>query len=209
METTAPLSYSRGEEGKKALTVNSEKKNSWFFFKKKSSEKESVTTKDFLLFIVDDDPLYSKALENSISSKLPDIKIKTFFTGEACLQQLKQKPDVVILDYFLDSKIPYAWNGLNILKQIKMLNPKTKVIVLSSQNSLDVATKLTDTGSFDYISKSESSFGKINSELKSIIENINARYIGKKQYQIIGGIVIVMLIIFYIFIKLFYTYFKS
>ena len=159
-------------------------------------------TKEILLFIVDDDPLYSKALEYSITNKLPTIKIKTFLTGEACLQQMKLKPDVVILDYFLDSKVPYAWNGLNILKQIKMLNPKTKVIMLSSQDSLDVAVKCIDNHSFDYVSKSESAFVKINNVLKNIIEDFNANENGIKQYQIISIIIAVVLILCYLIIKI-------
>ena len=123
------------------------------------------------IFIVDDNPIYVRALEGSIESKLPLIKIKTFLNGEACLHQMKLKPDVVILDYFLDSKVPYAWNGLEILKQIKKLNPKTKVIMLSAQDSLAIAEKCIDSGSYDYISKSESAFVKINNTLTNIIED--------------------------------------
>ncbi len=190
METIAPLPYSLGDK---------ERKHSLSFLKKKIITENKSTTKEILLFIVDDDSLYSKALEYSITNKLPNIKIKTFLTGEACLQQMKLKPDVVILDYFLDSRIPYAWNGLNILKQIKMLNPKTKVIMLSSQDSLDVAVQCIDNHSFDYISKSESAFVKINNVLKNIIAEENANANGIKQYQIIAIIVAVVLILYYIY----------
>ncbi len=193
METIATNSNSPREEENNSLSKISDKKNSLSVSKKESIAKKKSTIKEILLFIVDDDSLYSTALEYSILNKIPDIKTKIFLTGEACLQQMKQKPDVVILDYFLDSKVPYAWNGLDILKQIKMLNPKTKVIMLSSQDSLDVAVKCIDNHSFDYISKSESAFVKINNVLKNIIEDVDANDKGLKQYQIIGIIVIIVM----------------
>ncbi len=82
--------------------------------------------KDVVIFLVDDDPLFLKALEHSISSSLSSTKIYTFQTGEASLQQMHLKPSIIILDYYLNSGLPYAWNGLDILKQVKKLSSKTK-----------------------------------------------------------------------------------
>lgn len=203
MKTTAIVSDSLIDEekmfqkslihpGKKKLLNNS---------KNEAIAKVKSATKEIVIFIVDDDPLYIKALEHSILEKMPFIKIKTFQTGEACLQQIKLKPDVVILDYYLDSKVSYAWNGLTILKQIKKLSPKTKVIMLSVQDSLEVAVKCIDNGSFDYISKSESAFVKINNVLMNITEDIKAGEKGMKPYQIIGIIIIIILVLSFLLIK--------
>jgi two-component system OmpR family response regulator len=147
------------------------------------------------IFLVDDDILFLKALEHSISSKLTSVKIQTFQTGEACLQQMKFKPQIVILDYYLNSKLPYAWNGLTILRQIKKISKHTKVIMLSSQDSLDVAVKCIENGSFDYISKSESAFVKINNVLLNIVEDIKENQRGLKPYQIITLIIILILML--------------
>src|ERR1700746_4038802 len=84
--------------------------------------------KKLRLFIVEDDPLYSKALELSISGNMGSISINSFETGEECLQHMKMKPAIVILDYYLNSKKPFAHDGLKVLKEIKHLYPKTKVI---------------------------------------------------------------------------------
>lgn len=203
METIAAISDPPVEDEKmfeKSL-IDPEKNISLSSSKKRAIDKTKSETREILVFIVDDDLLYLKALENSISAKFPFVKIKTFLTGEACLQQLKFKPDVVILDYFLDSKVSYAWNGLTILKQIKKLNPKTKVIMLSSQDSLDIAVKCIDNGSFDYISKSESAFVRINNVLMNIIEDIKANEKGMKPYQIVGIIIIIILLLSFLLIK--------
>ncbi len=201
METIAVVSESLGEDEKvfQASLKYPEKETG--FSKAKSISKTKSDVKEVLVFVVDDDALYLKALENSISGKLPFVKLKTFLTGEACLQQIKLNPDVVILDYFLDSKVSYAWNGLTILKQIKKINPKIKVIMLSAQDSLDIAVKCIDNGSFDYISKSESAFVKINNVLTNVIEDIKTNDKGMKPYQIAGIIIIIILALCVLLIK--------
>ena len=198
MKTTATFSDSRGDEKKfsPASSLRLQKWNSFINSKKNTVAK--ATSREILIFIVDDDLLYLNALKHSILEKLPELKIKTFQTGEACLQQMKLKPTVVILDYFLDSKVSYAWNGLTILKQIKKINPKTKVIMLSSQDSLDIAVKCVDNGSFDYISKSETAFVKINNILMNITDDIKINDKGLKPYQIIGIIAIIILLLCYL-----------
>ncbi len=203
MKTIATLSNSPGEDGKmyQPTLVQPEKELRVSYNKRDAITKPKSGNREILLFIVDDDPLYTKALEHSISEKIPSVKIKTFQTGEACLQQIKQKPDVVILDYYLDSKVSYAWNGLTILKQIKKLVPKTKVIMLSVQDSLDVAVKCIENGSFDYIPKSESAFVRINNVLLNIIKDINSNEKGMKPYQVVGVIVIIILLLSFLLIK--------
>ncbi len=154
--------------------------------------KESA--KKIRVFLVDDDPLFLKALELSISSNLGSATINTFQTGEACLQNMKLKPSVVILDYYLNSEIPYAWDGMNILKQIKKINPKTKVIMLSSQDSLNVAIDCMEKGAYDYVSKSRASLVRINNILKNIVGNIEVNSAFYETCQFIVLIVILVLI---------------
>lgn len=151
--------------------------------------------KKITVFLVDDDPLFLKALELSISGSLGSVEIKTFQTGEACLQHMKLKPDIIILDYYLNSKIPYAWNGVDILKQIKQLSSKTKVIMLSSQDSLNIAINCMDNGAYDYVSKSPSALVRINTILSNIIGNIEATNTLLKGYQFILLIIILAIVV--------------
>jgi two-component system OmpR family response regulator len=164
----------------------------------KSSKKGKVLSnkKIITIFLVDDDLLFLKALELSISSIFPSVIIKTFQTGEACLQQMKLKPSVVILDYYLNSEIPYAWNGISILKQIKKINPKTKVVILSSQDSLNIAIDCIENGAYDYISKSESSLVRINNILTNILGDADSNFEGIKFLVII----ILFILLFVLFL---------
>jgi two-component system OmpR family response regulator len=195
MKTIAVLPHSQGDTDKMyqpSLLIQEAKKFFNYSEKKTIATTKSVAS-EITIFLVDDDALFSKALEHSISAKLPSIKIQKFQTGESCLQQMKLKPQIVILDYYLNSQLPYAWNGLTILRQIKKINPSTKVIMLSSQDSLEIAVKCIDNGSFDYISKSESAFVKINNVLTNIVENVKANRTGLHPYQIISLIIIIIL----------------
>lgn len=152
-------------------------------------------SKEITVFLVDDDPLFLKALKHSISVKHPSITIKTFQTGEACLEQMKTKPDVVILDYYLNSEKADALDGLSVLKKIKKISSKSKVIMLSAQDSLEIAMKCIDYGIYDYISKSESAFVKLNNTLSNTIEEIKLNDTFFKPYQIIVLIFIIVLLI--------------
>lgn len=153
------------------------------------------------VFLVDDDPLYLKALENSISSNSDALTINTFQTGEACLQNMKLKPSIVILDYCLNSEIPYAWNGMTILKHIKKTNPRTKIIVVSSQDSLKVAIDCIEKGAYDYVSKSRSSLERINGIIKNIVGNIEVNSVFYETVKFI--ILIIILVLIASFIKKF------
>lgn len=203
MKTIATLSNSLGEKRKmfQPSLIHPKELQAGYAKRRDTIARKKSNNRDILLFIVDDDPLYTKALEHSILNKIPSVKIKTFQTGEACLQQIKLKPDIVILDYFLDSKVSYAWNGLTILKQIKKLYPKTKVIMLSVQDSLEVAVKCIENGSFDYIPKSESAFVRINNVLMNIIGDINTNEKVMKPYQIVSVIIILILLLSFLLIK--------
>ena len=91
-----------------------------------------------LIFLVDDDELFLKSLEIDFA-QTTESTIKTFATGELCLKNMTQKPDVIILDYHLNGVHKNAINGLETLDRIKSVNPQIPVIILSSQDKIEVA----------------------------------------------------------------------
>lgn len=163
--------------------------------KKEKIVKSRSATKNLSIFLVDDDMFYLKALEHFISSKFDSLDIQLFQTGEACLEHMNLKPEIVILDYYLNSNVANAQDGLSILKNIKKVSPKTKVIMLSAQDSLEIAVKCAESGSFDFIAKGESAFANIHKELETIVEDLELNDEGMKPYQIISIIVLIILII--------------
>jgi len=112
------------------------------------------------LFLVDDDALFLKSLEIEFLQHA-DFTIETFATGEDCISSLKHSPDVIILDYLLDGIDKNAKNGLETLDKIKAFNPDIPVVILSSQDSIDVAINCMHHRAFDYVVKSETAFMRL------------------------------------------------
>ena len=106
------------------------------------------------IFLVDDDALYLKSLEIEFLQHA-DFTIETFATGELCMTHLSGNPDVIILDYQLDSIDKNAMNGLETLDKIKACNADIPVVMLSSQDKIDVAINCMHHKAFDYVVKSE------------------------------------------------------
>jgi DNA-binding NarL/FixJ family response regulator len=119
------------------------------------------------LFLVDDDALFLKSLEIDFLQQA-DFDIETFATGELCIEALSHKPDVIILDYYLDGIEKDAMNGIETLDKIKTFDPGIPVVMLSSQDKIDVAIDCMHHKATDYVVKSETAFIR----LKKIITNV-------------------------------------
>ena len=119
------------------------------------------------LFLVDDDALFLKSLEVEFLQHA-DFLIETFATGELCIAHLSENPDVIILDYQLDGIDKNAMNGLETLDKIKAHNPDIPVVMLSSQDKIDVAINCMHHRAFDYVVKSETAFMRLQKIISTI-----------------------------------------
>jgi len=119
------------------------------------------------LFLVDDDAVFLKALEIEFLQHA-DFDIETFATGELCLKNLANNPDVIILDYFLNGINKTAINGIETLDKIKAINPDISVVMLSSQDKIEVAVNCMHHRAFDYVVKSETAFTRLQNIITTI-----------------------------------------
>ena len=119
--------------------------------------------------IVDDDEMLRMMLEGHLA-KNPSYYVETFPTGEDFLTVFEEEviPDIIILDFNLDSVKPNAMNGLEILKQIKSRDRSLKVIMYSSQEQYGKALQTISSGAVEYIIKDDGAFQKIDSVIKSL-----------------------------------------
>jgi two-component system, OmpR family, response regulator len=121
------------------------------------------------VFLVDDDSVFLKSLEIEFIQNA-EFTVETYPTGELCVQSLSHKPDVIILDYHLDGIIKGAMNGIETLRKIKTLQPDIPVVMLSSQDKIDIAIDCMHAKALDYVIKSETAFIR----LKKIITTISS-----------------------------------
>jgi two-component system response regulator AtoC len=100
------------------------------------------------VYIVDDEPTIAKLLELWVGQRW-GYSAEIFPNGRAFLDRfVVEPPDLVLLDLMLPDI-----SGIDILKEIKDRNSDIPVIILSAQESIEVALKTLKLGAADYFSK--------------------------------------------------------
>ena len=130
------------------------------------------------IFIIEDNAVFRMALKADIELTFPNkpIAIHSFETGESCMEKFKEiKPEVVILDYHLNSRNPEAADGIRMLDLFKSENSQSNVIILTSDDDLEIALKSFHHGAYDYVVKSETKFKKINYSLFNLFSMMEAK----------------------------------
>jgi DNA-binding NtrC family response regulator len=85
------------------------------------------------------------------------------------VENLSYKPNIIILDYLLDSVDKHAMNGVQTLDKIKAVNPGIPVVILSQQDRIEVAINCMHHKAFDYIIKSETAFIRLHKVIATIL----------------------------------------
>jgi DNA-binding NtrC family response regulator len=116
------------------------------------------------IFVVDDD-LYYLNLFGQYLANLGCSHVTTFENGTDCLLQLEQQPDVIFLDYQMDTL-----TGYEVLKKIKRHNPNIYVVMISAQDQIKPVVDALKHGAFDYLQKGDNEPQKVKEVLSRIIE---------------------------------------
>ena len=119
---------------------------------------------------MDDDALFLKMLELEFLMN-SDFVLETYATGESCIENLANAPDIIILDYHLDGVDINAMNGIETLDKIKKNNPTIPIVILSSQDKIEVAINCMHHLAFDYVVKSETAFMRLQKIISTILYN--------------------------------------
>ena len=135
----------------------------------------------FHIYAVDDEIYYSRLLKATLNN-IGFTDVTLFESGEECLEAIvRKKPDCVVLDYIIKG----GMSGEKILEKIKLLNPNIKVIILSGQNDIEVATATKLKGASNFITKDKMGLfllGNTLNELRYIKEQDSAINKLKRKY---------------------------
>ena len=107
-----------------------------------------------LIFFVDDDRMILNLLEYTLSN-LRDYSIKTFMSGEECLNSLNLNPDLIVLDHFFMKNEVTNMDGLEILKAIRKKRKNIPVIILTSLEDERITSEYLKYGASEYIPKND------------------------------------------------------
>ncbi len=152
----------------------------------------SSNSGSYIIFVVEDSEICRMLLDrfltkmaNSNLSQKPNCVVHSFASGEECVKHLSEKPDIVVLDYFLNEKNPDAMNGLELLKEIKKHSPQTEVLVLSEQENVLVTAEFFNQGASQYISKEPQGENRIQNAVLDTIHKIDKKRILQRNKIII------------------------
>lgn len=136
-----------------------------------------MKNKPIRIFIVEDNDVFAMTLKADIEnhfSNMP-LEIQLFKTGEDSWEKYKSdKPQVVILDYNLNSKTPDAMVGNDVMVWFKRENPNIKIILLTSVDNVEIAIQSFRIGAFDYVVKGATQFERIHYSLFNIFNLVRA-----------------------------------
>lgn len=119
------------------------------------------------IFVVDDDMMSARMLNLQLTRDGINT-VKIFNTGEARLEALSENPDIIILDFYLNSVSKNAANGMQILQSIRKQDRRIHVIMLSSQESYATALITITKGAEQYVIKGKSAFDEIDEIIKGL-----------------------------------------
>ena len=106
---------------------------------------------DKLIFFVDDEPMFINLMEYTFNCR-SGYTIKTFSNGEDCIASMYLKPDLVVVDFFLNS-YDSQMTGMDLVKKIKEINPATLLVFLSGNDDNAVISEAKALGVQRYILK--------------------------------------------------------
>jgi two-component system OmpR family response regulator len=137
------------------------------------------------VFLVDDEPIQNEMLKDYLSERFV-YDFKTFESGEEALQQMHLAPEIMVLDYHLNSHKADAHNGVEVLRAVKDKYPNVQVVMLSGQDKLEIAVDSMKYGAYDYVIKGETAF----SRMENIFNNVNELTVAKTVNQSYKKIII-------------------
>ena len=120
------------------------------------------------ILIIDDEPIIRKLL-----ARMMELEVYEVFQAADRASGLKlltaKTPQLVLCDVFLPDG-----NGVEMVKEIKELQPETEVILLTAHGNIPDGVQAIKNGAFDYITKGDDN-NKIIPIISRAMEKINSR----------------------------------
>lgn len=102
----------------------------------------------FRVLVIDDEADFVETIVNRLLKR--KVEATGVPSGEAAIELLKKELfDVVMLDV----KMPGGMDGIEVLKEIKKLQPLTEVVLLTGHASVETSVEGLKLGAFDYLLK--------------------------------------------------------
>lgn len=150
--------------------------------------------KSLKVLVIEDNEQMSEMIKDHIAQKFSNAEVSVFNSGEEALSETKSSPDVIVLDYQLDSQNPKALNGIQILGKLKK-QFNSPVIFMSAQERPEVAANIIKYGAYDYVVKNRESFQRLEIIITNILNGRNQKQNAGSQKTLITVLVGIIIIL--------------
>jgi DNA-binding NarL/FixJ family response regulator len=82
-------------------------------------------------------------------------EVRSFYSGEECLENLFLQPSLIVLDYYLGEGESTVMTGLDTLKKIHQSNNNIPVVILSREKDKKLISKFLQYGAMQYVIKDD------------------------------------------------------
>ncbi len=114
----------------------------------------TVSSMSKLIFFIDDDKMILNLLEYTFQSR-QDYDVICYQTGEECLENMTQKPSLIVLDHVLAGMGDNTLNGMETLLEIRKVDKDVPVVILTGQGDESLLTKFMEAGASRYLTKDD------------------------------------------------------
>jgi two-component system OmpR family response regulator len=121
----------------------------------------------YKIFLVDDDEVFLMILRRHLEMK-KKFQVYSFNSGEACMEQLHEHPDIIILDYNLN-RSGSLMNGRQVLDEVLKQTKRPKIIMLSGQEDGQLVLELLKKGIKEYIVKGTDALEELDGILSEYV----------------------------------------
>jgi len=120
------------------------------------------------ILVVDDEDTIRGVIEQVLTDE--GFQVVTASCGEEALEQFRTDPfPLVLTDIYMG-----RMNGLDLLKEIKLLDSDAMVVLMTSNASVDTATQALRTGAYDYLMKPFDDLDQITAVVNRAIDRVQA-----------------------------------
>lgn len=125
------------------------------------------------IFIVEDNEMFAETLK--VSLEMHGFDVRKFNSGEEMISEWEEDPDIILLDYYIESQLGVAMNGEKILRFIRRISKSLPVVVLTSNTDIGEATRMLKLGAIDFIVKDDELMDNLLKTINQTLETIRLR----------------------------------
>ena len=135
-----------------------------------------------LIAVIDDSSIIKEIVTHVLAEEL-GAQVINFESAESAIREMKvYDPDVILLDYNLDSKSSNNMNGAQFLRKLELIRKSPSVIMMSGQKDKRVTADMLKAGVVSYLPKDDEDFlDNLVNEVRLVLDVLHLNKRQKKQ----------------------------